>query len=203
MRIAENAKLPNVDLTGSYGVDETFDSNTSTRGGSVSIDLSAPIYAGGSLSSAERQARANRDATRFALHDLTNDVQQAVANAYAQLTVARSSRQASESQVRASSLAFEGVREEATLGSRTTLDVLDAEQELLDARASLISAQVDESLAAYQVMFAVGDLTAAKLALNVPHYDPSDYYNLVKNAPTSTSKQGRELDRVLRALGKQ
>lgn len=203
VRIAENAKLPNVDLTGSYGVDETFKADTSTRGGSISIDLSGPIYAGGALSSAERQARANRDATRFALHDLTHDVQQAVANAYAQLAVAQSSRQASESQVRASSLAFDGVREEATLGSRTTLDVLDAEQELLDARAALISAQVDESVAAYQVLYTVGDLTATKLALNVPHYDPADYYNLVKNAPAAVSKQGRELDRVLRALGKE
>ena len=201
--IAEGAKKPTVTLGGAYGVSDRFNSDVSESGGTVSLDLSGPIYSGGALSSAERQARANRDAVRSSLHDLTHDVRQAVANAYAQLNVARASREASESQVRASQLAFDGIREEATLGSRTTLDVLDAEQELLDARAALISAQVDESVAAYQVLFAVGDLTAAKLRLKVPHYDPSDYYNLVKNAPVSSSKQGQELDRVLRALGKE
>lgn len=200
--IAEGAKKPTITLETAYGRTERFQAENFTHGGSISLDLSGPIYSGGALSSAERQARANRDATRNSLYDLTSDVRQAVANAYAQLAVARASREASESQVRASRLAFEGVREEATLGSRTTLDVLDAEQELLDARAALISAQVDESVAAYQIIYAIGDLTAANLLLKVPHYDPSDYYNLVKSAPAGLSKQGRELDRVLRALGK-
>ena len=96
---------------------------------------------------------------------------------------------------------FDGIREEATLGARTTLDVLDAEQDLLDARAALISAQVDQTIAAYAVLASVGQLTAEALNLAVPRYDPAEYYNLVKTAP-STSEQGADLDRVLRALGK-
>ena len=104
--------------------------------------------------------------------------------------------------MRAATVAFRGVREEATLGTRTTLDVLDAEQELLDARANLISAQVDETIAAYAVLASLGELTASALHLNVPQYDPAEYYNLVKTAPTK-SRQGDQLDRVLRALGKE
>nr|MDJ0820754.1 TolC family protein [Paracoccaceae bacterium] len=108
----------------------------------------------------------------------------------------------SRDQVRASRVAFRGVREEAKLGARTTLDVLDAEQELLDAQASLISAQVDETIAAYTVLATIGQLTAEDLHLDVPRYDPAEYYNLVKDAPVR-SRQGEQLNRVLRALGKE
>ncbi|MEM9579599.1 MAG: transporter, partial [Pseudomonadota bacterium] len=97
--------------------------------------------------------------------------------------------------------AFRGAREEASVGSRTTLDVLNAEQELRDAEAGLISVQTDEFIAAYQALAAMGLLTAKHLNLPVQHYDPAAYYNLVKDAPTR-SQQGDKLDRVLRALGK-
>ena len=90
----------------------------------------------------------------------------------------------------------------ATLGARTTLDVLDAEQELLDARANLISAEVDETVAGYQILSAAGLLTAQNLGLAVQIYDPTAYYNLVDDAPTATSDQGRALDRVLQSLGR-
>ena len=80
--------------------------------------------------------------------------------------------------------------------------MLDAEQELLDARTTLISAGVDEFIAAYSVLAAIGSLTADSLNLPVQRYDPSVYYNLVKDAP-AVSQQGEDLNRVLRALGKQ
>ena len=95
------------------------------------------------------------------------------------------------------------MREEATLGARTTLDVLNAEQELLDARSTLISADVDVAIAAYQVLSAIGQLTAKDLNLNVQTYDPAAYYNLVKDAPVPLSRQGQQLDRVLKSLGRQ
>ncbi len=107
---------------------------------------------------------------------------------------------ASEEQVRASRIAFRGVREEATLGARTTLDVLNAEQELLSAQANLISAQIDEHVSSYSLLAAMGRLTAADLRLNVQLFDPAAYYNLVKNAPAGMSEQGKKLDRVLRKL---
>jgi outer membrane protein len=130
-------------------------------------------------------------------------VEQEVGNAFASLQVAQASRQASEQQIRAASVAFEGVREEATLGSRTTLDVLNAEQELLDARANRIAAQSNEVIASYALLSAMGLLTADHLNLPVQQYDPSAYYNLVKDAPSALSSQGAALDRVLQAIGKE
>ena len=130
-------------------------------------------------------------------------IAQNVGNAWAQLNVARATSAASTEQVSAAQVAFRGVREEAALGARTTLDVLDAEQELLDARASLVSAQIDEVRAGYMLLATMGLLTAERLNLNVPRYDPDAYYNLVKTAPTSSSKQGKQLDRVLKSLGKE
>lgn len=203
IKIAEASMRPTVSLVGRIGATENFDNEAFTRGGSVGINAGGPIYSGGKLRSLVRQSRANRDATRGQLHTVRNAVQQDVAVAFVQLDVARASTESFKVQVRAATVAFNGVREEAKLGARTTLDVLDAEQELLDARASLISAQVDETIAAYSILASVGELTASNLQLDVPQYDPSQYYNLVKNAPSAVSKQGRELDRVLRALGKQ
>ena len=89
------------------------------------------------------------------------------------------------------------------LGARTTLDVLNAEQDLLDARANLIAAQVDEIVSSYTLLSAMGVLTAEHLNLNVQLYDPEAYYNLVKDAPTQLSEQGRALDRVLEAIGQE
>ena len=193
---AEAAVRPNVTLNGSIRVDQ--DGNDTE---SIGINVGGPIYQGGRLSSAVRDAMARRDAARAGLLVTAQQIEQNVSNAYSFLEVARASRDASERQVRAASVAFQGVREEATLGARTTLDVLNAEQELLNARANLISAQVDEVIASYAVLSAMGQLTAEKLRLNVQLYDPAAYYNLVRDAPTVTSEQGRALDRVLEAIG--
>ena len=95
----------------------------------------------------------------------------------------------------------EGLREEASLGARTTLDVLNAEQELLDAEASLIAAISDEYVAAYTLLASMGLLTADNLNLRVKRYDPAEYYNLIKNGP-AVSQQSEKLNRVLKALGK-
>lgn len=202
IEIARSAKKPTVRLEGSYGITESFDDREYSRGGSITLGASGPIYSGGALASTVRKAMAARDSSRANLHVVRLEVEQSVGNAYANLRVAQANRRSFEEQVRAARVAFQGVREEAKLGARTTLDVLDAEQELLDARASLISAQVDETLAAYQILGTIGLLTAEALQLPVPKYDPAAYYNMVKTAPAGLSKQGRELDRVLRALGK-
>ncbi|MCA0995459.1 TolC family outer membrane protein [Alloyangia pacifica] len=199
--IAQAQMSPTVSLQGTYGYDESFDSEASSRGGTVGLNFSGPIYSGGALSSAKRQSMATRDQNRASLLQLTKSVPQTVANAYANLRVAQAARAASDEQVRAATVAFRGTREEATLGARTTLDVLDAEQELLDARNTQISAVVDETIAAYTVLYAMGQLTTEDLALNVPRYDPAEYYNLVKTAPVQ-SRQGADLNRILKAMGK-
>lgn len=193
---AEAAIQPRVALGGRVGIDGDLN-----RGASVSLTASGPIYQGGRLSAQVRQFMAQRDAARAGLHISRHGVQQQVGNAYSFLEVARASRQASDQQSRAATVAFRGVREEATLGARTTLDVLNAEQELLDAQANIISAQADEVIASYSLLAAMGLLTADHLRLPVQQYDPSEYYNLVKGSPIQMSEQGRALDRVLEAIG--
>ena len=199
---AEAAMKPSVRLAGRLTVTEGIDTERFNRGGSIGIEAGGPIYQGGRLTSLVRQAMANRDASRGQLLQVVDQVTQNVGAAYAQLRIARASLESTDRQVRAATVAFRGVREEAALGARTTLDVLDAEQELLNARTARISAQVDESLAAYRVLSTLGRLTASNLGLNVPQYDPVNYYNLVKDAPILKSRQGQQLDRVLKSLGK-
>ena len=200
---AEAAMKPTVRLTGSLSITEAIDNNRFTRGGTVGIEAGGPIYQGGLLSSIARQAMANRDASRGQLHQVIDQIIQNVGNSYAQLRIAQASSVASETQVRAATVAFLGVREEASLGARTTLDVLDSEQELLDARTLQIAAEVEEYIATYRVLSSLGRLTATGVGLNVQQYDPVSYYNLVKDGPTVTSQQGQQLDRVLKSLGKE
>ncbi|WP_407492362.1 TolC family outer membrane protein [Pseudooceanicola sp. MF1-13] len=201
VRLADAALSPTVSITGSIGLSDTLGTGAHSRSASVGLGAQQTIYAGGRLSSLQRQAMQNRDADRANLHVVSHDIRQNVGNALATLQVARSSIEASQQQVRAAQVAFRGVREEATLGARTTLDVLNAEQELLDARANLISAQVDEIAAGYTLLAAMGELTAQKLRLKVRIYDPAGYYNMVKDAPAGRSEQGQKLDRVLRKIG--
>ncbi len=168
---------------------------------SLSLSYSVPIYRGGQLSSVHRQAIARRDATIAALHQTTVSVIQDVGRAWAQLAVARASLEASERQIAAARTAFEGVREEATLGARTTLDVLNAEQELLDARASRVAAESQQYIATYTLLAAMGLLTVEHLGLGIPTYDPEAYFNAVRSAP-ATTPQGARLDRVLKSIGR-
>ena len=192
----EAAMKPSVSLGAQIGFDQDFN-----VGRSIGVTASGPIYAGGRLSSQVRQFMSRRDAERAALLVTSMGIEQQVANAYSFLEVARASALSSNNQIAAARVAFRGVREEATLGARTTIDVLNAEQELLSAQANLIAAQADEVVASYQVLASMGLLTAAHLRLPVQQYDPAAYYNLVKDAPTARSEQGQALDRVLKAIG--
>jgi len=168
---------------------------------SASLNLSQTIYAGGKLSAAHRKALAQRDQARSALLQASVNVAQGVGNAFAGIQIARAQIAATDRQIEAAQIAYNGVTEEAKLGARTTLDVLDAEQELLDARAARITAGADLQVANYSLLAAMGLLTADHLKLGIPTYDPEAYYNAVKNAP-STSLQGKSLDRVLQAIGR-
>ena len=196
IRRAEASLNPTLRLDSTLSLDEQGD--TSQR---LGLTYGGTLYQGGQLQSVIRQAQARRDASRSNLLVVTQGVSQNVGNAYAFLNVARASRQASDLQIRAARTAFRGVREEATLGARTTLDVLNAEQELLDAQANMISAQADEVVATYRVLFTMGLLTAQHLNLGVQTYDPAAYYNLVRDAPATFSQQGQALDRVLESIG--
>lgn len=194
-------------LTGSVGVQAqrgmsqfSRDYNTD-KGVSGSLSLNQTLYSGGRLSAALRKAMASRDQARSAVLNSARQVSQTVGTAWANIDVARAQIRAIDEQISAAQQAYEGVREEATLGARTTLDVLDAEQALLAARADKITAEANLQLAHYQLLAAMGLLTVENLKLGIPTYDPSQYYNAVRNAPSS-SRQGESLDRVLRAIGR-
>lgn len=199
---ADAAMRPSINLLGQIGTSEELSGSDNVTSGAVGIELRGPIYQGGRLSSAKRQAMAQRDSQLAQLHLVGLQIKQDVGDSYANLRAARASSVAGREAVRAATVAFEGVREEAQLGARTTLDVLDAEQQLLDAQADLISSNADVVIAAYSVLAAIGELTVKDLNLGVQTYDPAAYYNLVKTAPVPSSPQGQKLDRVLRSLGK-
>ncbi|SLN13640.1 Outer membrane efflux protein BepC precursor [Roseovarius albus] len=199
---AEAAMRPEISLFGALNGTEEIDGSDYSHDGSVGVRVTGPIYRGGLLSSQKRQAQARRDAERGNLHEVRHEVKRTVGNSYAVLEAAQASSRSSREQVRAAQVAFDGVQEEAKLGARTTLDVLDAEQDLLDAKTNLISAETDVYIAAYAVLSSTGQLTADELNLNIQRYDPAAYYNLVKSAPVKLSPQGKKLDKVLEALGK-
>ncbi|MBV7410362.1 TolC family outer membrane protein [Maritimibacter sp. DP1N21-5] len=174
-----------------------------TMTGTAGITLSGPIYAGGRLTALYRQAIAQSEASRAALLITTQAIERAVGNAWAQLTVAGASLQATDQQIRASQVALRGAREEATLGARTTLDVLNAEQDLLDAQTSAVQSRADRYAAVYSLLSSMGLLTAEHLHLGIVTYDPRAYYNAVQGAPLrQVSPQGQKLDHILEALGK-
>ncbi|MBE2277498.1 MAG: TolC family outer membrane protein [Rhodobacteraceae bacterium] len=193
--IGLGASIGNTDINSSV-----FGSDTATLSGEVGIQLSQTLYAGGRLSALYRKALAQKESARAGLKQTVVQIEQNLGNVWAQLSVYIASIEASRQQIRAAQEAFDGVREEASLGARTTLDVLNAEQDLLDARNSRLQAEAGRYVAVYQVLAAMGLLTAEHLKLGIPTYDPEAYYDAVKNAP-STSVQGKKLDRILKKTG--
>ena len=178
-------------------------SRFSTRSDSLSVGItgSVPIYTGGQLPAIQRQAVAQAQAARADLGQISREIVNGVGNAWAGLEVARAQIIATREGVRAAQLAFEGFREEALLGARTTLDVLDAEQDFLDAQVDLLQAENDAQVAVYNVLAAVGLLTTDHLGLSVERYNPADYFNAVSKAPQTTqierTTRGGRLDSVL------
>jgi outer membrane protein len=208
LAVSAAAAEHNPELTGSAALTKQRSKTVSTGGisttsdsASVSLSLSQTIYSGGRLPAAHRKAMAQRDSARASLLSVARQVDQSVGTAWAGIDVARAQIRAIDEQIVAAQQAYDGVREEATLGARTTLDVLDSEQSLLEARANKITAEANLQLAHYQLLSAMGLLTVENLKLGIPTYDPSAYYNAVQDAPF-TSRQGESLDRVLRGIGR-
>ena len=206
--VAAAAAERNPTFTGNIGAGITRGPQTQLGGdydtrnsASIGLELNQTIYSGGRLPAAHRRAMALRDQARANLLNVSRQISQQVGESWANIDVARAQIGAIDEQITAAQQAYNGVREEALLGARTTLDVLDAEQSLLEARADKITAQANLQLAHYQLLAAMGRLTVEHLNLGIPTYDPSQYYNAVRDAPY-TSKQGQSLDRVLRAIGR-
>jgi outer membrane protein len=193
--VASAGMKPTVGVGASVGLDE--DANDTRF---VGVTLEQTIYAGGRLSALLRQAIAGKDRARASLQQTAVTVLQNVGIAWANLSVAEASITAAEEQVTAARTAFEGVRDEAAAGARTTLDVLDAEQELLDAANTRLAAVAQRYLSVYQLLATMGLLTVDHLQLGIPTYDPEAYFDAVKMAPAH-SAQGKKLDRILEKIG--
>jgi outer membrane protein len=151
--------------------------------GRVGLEASIPLYTGGRNDSIIRQAQALLDQRRFELQDEARTVTQEVAQAWSQLDVARASIVARREQAEAARIAAEGVAEEARLGARSTLDVLDADQERLQAEAEVVQALRDEYVAAYALLQSMGLLTVEHLNLGIESYNPEVYYSQVQSGP--------------------
>lgn len=177
--VAKGALLPSLDVQAQYQYarDPSSSSLSSTRirtsdESSVMGVLTIPLYQSGAEYSQVRAAKQQASAALLQISSVQRQVDEAVQNAWEQLRAARSNIISSEEQVKANEIALEGVKQEEQVGSQTTLDVLNAEQELLNARVTLVSAQRDEAVAEYNLLAATGQLTAQQLQLPVKYYDP-------------------------------
>jgi outer membrane protein len=185
VKISEGALYPTLNLVGSaqkaYGSSSSF-INLESFLGSVAGQLSIPIYQGGGEYSTIRQAKETLGQRRIDLDTARDQAQQSVVQSWGQLEAAKAQIQATQAQVAAAEIALNGVREEARVGQRTTLDVLNAQQELVNARVALVTAQRDRVVASYTLLAAVGRLSVQILGLGVPVYDPVVHYHQVRDA---------------------
>ncbi|MFV3076185.1 TolC family outer membrane protein [Niveispirillum fermenti] len=174
--------LPTVSLVGTYS--RTWD-RPGTLGdydtGSITARVSIPIYEAGGTTARVREAKQTASQRRIQIDEATRQARETAIRSWEALVTSRASIKSREEQVRAANIALEGVRQEATVGSRTVLDTLDAEQELLNAQVELVRSQRDEIVASFQVMAAIGQLSANTLELAVQVYDVEGHYNRASN----------------------
>lgn len=160
---------------------ERFSTSDVSTNKEILAQMTIPLYQSGSVSSNIRKSRQIENQRRLEAVSVEREVVEQVRNAWEGYREATARIVSSEDQVTANDIALEGVRQESEVGSRTTLDVLDAEQELLDSRVSLVRAQRDQSVAAYGLLSVIGKLTAEELELDVTRYDPARHTKKVEN----------------------
>ena len=187
VRSAIGALLPQVSLQSRYGLaDNGLSGIPSSETAAIGLFVTVPLYTGGFNYSNVREAQAVAEGASADIDSALRTAAQNVGVSWANLDVARASIRAGQLEVSAAQLAFEGVQEEAKVGARTTLDVLDAEQEVLNARSNLAAARRDEYVAAYSLLASIGKLTANHLGLDTgltagSGGEESGYYASVRN----------------------
>jgi outer membrane protein len=144
--------------------------------------ISVPIYQGGAEYALIRQSKETLAQQRLVLEQVRDQARSNVVSAWGQLLAGKSQVKSAQEQVSESEAALNGVRDEARVGQRTTLDVLNAQQALVNARVALVTAQHDRVVASYAVLSAVGRLSPSVLGLNTQVYDPSVHYNQVRDS---------------------
>jgi outer membrane protein len=185
INVAKGALLPTFDVQAQYRYGRDPSSTISTirdvEESSILGVLTIPLYQSGVEYSQVREAKERNNQSRMEVMAALREVDEAVRNAWEVLRASRSSIVSTTEQVRASEIALEGVKQESEVGARTTLDVLNAEQEYLNARVALVSAERDLAVAEYGLLAGMGMLTARQLELPVEYYDPQENYGEVRN----------------------
>lgn len=183
VKVAEGVLMPTVSVDGSIGR-EWEPSSTVSRTSTATIfgRVTIPIYQGGSEYSAVRQAKEDLGQARLQLDVARDQVRANVISAWGNYQAAEASISAAQAAVEAQNLALEGVLEEQRVGQRTTLDVLDAQRELVNQRVNLVTAQRTRIVSGYQLLAAVGELDVDRLGLSVRRYDPNAHYSSVRNS---------------------
>jgi outer membrane protein len=185
IHVAEGSLLPTITLQGSASRSMQSDTTLGTSGtdqASILGQMTAPIYDGGTAASQTRQAKELAAQSRLVLDQVRNQARTAATGAWVANEGAKIAVAASESEVRAAGVALEGVRKEALGGQRTTVDVLNSQQDLISAKARLIGAQRDRVIASYTLLSAIGRLDVKTLGLNTPDYLPEVHYHQVRDA---------------------
>jgi len=182
----EGALLPQVGLVGAISRDEIFSgsalaSGTDSTAASAGIRVTIPIYNGGRTSALVRQSKETLGQRRIEVDVARDSVRQAIAQAYSQMESAKAQIVAQRSVVAAAQLALYGVFEERKVGQRTTLDVLNAQADVLTGQINLAQAERDSVVTSYAVLSAVGRLTASQIGLQVAEYKPEEHYEAVKD----------------------
>ncbi len=181
--------LPTVSLQGQYSRSQDASARFLADGSvnkaesenlQATLNVSVPLYEGGGTYSRVRAQKHTFGQRRIEADQARRDSLESANKGWEDLLAARARIKSYETQIRASEMALAGVEEEAKVGSRTVLDVLDAEQELFDARVNMVKAQRDEMVAAFQVKTALGQATAEGLNLPVERYDAAKHYEDVR-----------------------
>jgi outer membrane protein len=183
VKVAEGALFPTVALQGQVQqANETTLATPAAFSATAAAQISIPIYQGGSEYSLIRQSKETLAQQRLNLEQVRDQTRATVAQAWGQLQAAKAQVSSAQSQVTASETALNGVREEARVGQRTTLDVLNAQQALVNARVALVTAQHDRVVASYSTLNSVGRLEPEVLHLRTNIYDPRVHYQQVRDS---------------------
>ncbi|MCR6734352.1 MAG: TolC family outer membrane protein [Afipia sp.] len=183
VKVNEGALFPTVTLQGS--VQQSYESTMATYrafGASAVAQLTVPVYQGGAEYALIRQSKESLAQQRLNLEQVRDQTRATVAQAWGQLVAGKAQVSSAQAQVTASEIALNGVREEARVGQRTTLDVLNAQQALVNARVALVTAQHDRVVASYSVLNSIGRLSPTVLNLATNVYDPSVHYHQVRDS---------------------
>jgi outer membrane protein len=182
VKVLEGQLAPQVSLQGSLSqVYDQTGPNQALFVGFVGGRLNIPIYEGGQTYAQIRQAKETVGQTRIQVDQVRDQIRAQIVDFWGRLEAAKAQVIAAQAQVQANEVALNGVREEARVGQRTTLDVLNAQQELLNSRVNLILAQRDRVIFSYGVVQAIGQLTARFTALPVEYYSAKVHYDQVKD----------------------